>query len=187
MGDERLTTPLAQGHGLGDTVQFIRLIPNLRRSATRVIVWGQTLLLPLLATVEGIDELLELDAGTCKADYDADVELMELPHALRITPATLPGAIPYFHLGTLAREPSRDSRPCVGLVWQSGGWDARRSIPPGLLQQLGALDTVRFKILQRGPALASWRAPFGGIPVMENILAEAAQLRSVDLLAAPAS
>src|ERR1051325_8105906 len=67
-------------HGLGDTIQFIRYMPLVKAIAAEVIVWAQQPLIPLLKTVQGIDRLLPLHDGTPEVEYDADVEIMELPH-----------------------------------------------------------------------------------------------------------
>jgi hypothetical protein len=111
-----------------------------------------------------------------------DIEIMELPHALRVTPATLPRAIPYIHIQAQPLQATRDPRPTVGLVWQSGSWDTHRSLPPALMQKLCAVPGARFKILQRGPALGAWREALAEIPSITDIRAEAAQLRALDLL-----
>src|SRR5687767_9602212 len=47
-------------HGLGDTIQFIRYMPELKKVACHVIVWAQASLIPLLKTARGIDQLLPL-------------------------------------------------------------------------------------------------------------------------------
>src|SRR5690606_2367769 len=39
--------------GLGDTVQFVRLVSRLRESASAVTLWAQPLLVPLLHSVRG--------------------------------------------------------------------------------------------------------------------------------------
>jgi hypothetical protein len=130
----------------------------------------------------GIDVLLPLHDGEPAVDYDADIELMELPHALRITLETLPHAVPYFNPGSRSFQPRAGARPAVGIVWQSGDWDARRSIAPSLMKQVMQLEGVRWQILQRGPALAARPPGFGLVPEIGNILDEAACLRSLDLL-----
>lgn len=84
-------------HGLGDTVQFVRFLAPLRARAREVILWAQPPLLPLLATAAGVDRLLPLHDGTPDADYDVDLEIMELAHLFRPTPATLPRTVPYLH------------------------------------------------------------------------------------------
>jgi hypothetical protein len=167
-------------HGLGDTVQFIRFIPILRRRAAHVTVWAQPQLLPLLRTVAGIDALLPLDAGVCRAAYDVDIEIMELPHALRATLETLPNNVPYIHVNETAAE--HQSGPSVGLVWQSGSWDPQRSVKPELMRRLTRIPSIRWKILQRGPALTAWPAGVGEVPVIRDIMAEAAELKRLDLL-----
>src|SRR3954447_16284072 len=57
-------------HGLGDTLQFIRYAPLVRRIAAEVTVWAQPALIPLLRTVDGIDRILPLHDGACDAEYD---------------------------------------------------------------------------------------------------------------------
>jgi hypothetical protein len=166
-------------HGMGDTIQFARFIPAVKRCATHVTVWGQSQLLPLLETLEGIDTLLALDEGCCEAQQEVDIEIMELPYALRATLQTLPNTTPYIHVDL--NQFRRAASPRVGLVWQSGGWDGSRSVAPELMRELLRVPGIEFRILQRGPALASW--PGGGqIPVLRDIREEAAELRALDLL-----
>jgi hypothetical protein len=166
-------------HGMGDTIQFARFIPAVKRCATHVTVWGQSQLLPLLETLEGIDTLLALDEGCCEAQQEVDIEIMELPYALRATVQTLPNTTPYIHVDL--NQFRRAASPRVGLVWQSGGWDGSRSVAPELMRELLRVPGIEFRILQRGPALASW--PGGGqIPVLRDIREEAAELRALDLL-----
>jgi hypothetical protein len=120
-------------HGLGDTIQFIRYAPLLRRVARRVIVWAQPALLPILNTVSGIDVLLPLHDGVPEVDYDIDIEVMELPYAFRTTLDTVPSAVPY-----LAAQPASlpGARPRVAIFWRAGDWNARRTIPFHLVEAL---------------------------------------------------
>jgi hypothetical protein len=172
-------------HGLGDTVQFVRFMPQLKQVAREVTVWCQSPLIPLLQTARGIDRLLPLHDGIPEIQYDVDIELMEVPHALRTNLRTLPRHVPYFDL-----QPSRRREPSpgplrAGIVWQSGGWDSRRSIAPGLMRTLmQSCSCVRWSILQRGPALASWRCDdrLAEVPRLTGILDEAAELSCLDLL-----
>ena len=166
-------------HGLGDTIQFVRFVPILRRRAAHVTMWAQPQLMPLLQTVPGIDALLPLRDEACRADCDVDIEIMELPHALRATLETMPTEVPYIHIDP---KRSNDCGPSVGLVWQSGSWDARRSIEPELMRRLTRIPTIRWKILQRGPALAAWPEGVGEVPVIRDIVEEAAELLALDLL-----
>jgi hypothetical protein len=124
--------------------------------------------------------LLPLHDGTPEAEYDIDIEIMELAHALRITPATLPARVPYLHPPMPERE--QDGRLTVGLVWRAGEWDDRRSVPLPLLRPLAALPDVALHILQHGPALAERPEGFGILGDKDDVLATASRMRALDLV-----
>jgi hypothetical protein len=168
-------------HGLGDTVQFIRFMPQLREIASEVLVWCQPQLIPLLKTTRGIDCLLPLHDGAPEVEYDVDIELMEVPHALRITLNTLPHEVPYFDLQRSVPQ-SDDDHFRVGLVWQAGDWNQHRSISPRLLDSLLTIPNVSWQILQRGPALSAWSPPCAELPAIHGILDEALVMSNLDLL-----
>ncbi|MDQ3286800.1 MAG: ADP-heptose--LPS heptosyltransferase [Pseudomonadota bacterium] len=168
-------------HGLGDTIQFIRYAPLLKSVAAEVIVWAQPKLLPLLATVEGIDRLLPLHDGAPDVAYDVDVEIMELPYIFGTTPATVPARVPYLHAAPMALT-TDPWRLAVGIVWRAGEWNEARSIPWQLLASLEAVPGVAVFILQPHARQAGWDGRFGEHPG-ELELAEYAQvLRAMDLL-----
>jgi hypothetical protein len=129
-----------------------------------------------------IDTLLPLHDGVPAAEYDVDIEIMELPYALRTTLATLPAAVPYVGRNIHAPPRDGDTRPQVGLVWQSGAWNPLRSVPLELIQQLTDFNAIRWKVLQRGPALADWPPHRAEVPNITTLMEEAAQLRALDLL-----
>lgn len=135
-------------HGLGDTLQFVRFLPRLRARARSVTLWAQPALLGLLASADGIDRLLPLHDGSVDADHDVDLELMEVPHALRITAADLPGPIPYLPLPGPRTAGRRRGPRRVGLAWRAGDWDASRSLPDGALARLAGVPDVEWCSLQ---------------------------------------
>src|SRR5581483_3220048 len=94
-------------HGLGDTIQFARFLLPLRRIAGEVVVWCQPELLPLIAIVEGVDGVLPLHDGTPETEFDVDIEIMEIPHAIRASRAEIGMCRPY-----LKSKSYVDSRPC---------------------------------------------------------------------------
>lgn len=168
-------------HGLGDTLQFIRYAPLVRAVASHVTVWAQPSLLPLLGTVAGIDRLLPLHDGTPEGEYDVDVEVMELAYLFRSTPDTLPAAIPYLHVDP-APLPREVDGLAVGVVWQSGGWNPSRALPPALLAPLAAVPGINLFSLQ-----ADERRD--GLPATVGVLAGdvtqmARWMRAVDLVVA---
>jgi hypothetical protein len=167
-------------HGLGDTIQFIRYAPLVRARAARVIVWAQPALLPLLRTAHGIDELLPLHDGAPEAEFDVDVESMELPHIFRSTPTTLPADVPYLHV-TPARL-VRDGNLHVGLVWKCGDWAPERAVPVELLSTLAEIHGVTLHVLQRGVGLNERPDGFGLDAGSDDILEAAQTMAALDLM-----
>lgn len=168
-------------HGLGDTIQFIRYAALLQRVAAQVIVWMQPSLIPLLRSVEGIDQLLPLHDGAPEVEYDVDVELNELPYLFRTTLETIPANVPYLHVDP-APLPTIDNKIRVGLIWQSGEWDASRSIPFPLLHPLSQLPGIEWHILQRDAQSAGWNGEFGILSGGNNPLDDAHIMRALDLV-----
>jgi hypothetical protein len=140
-------------HGLGDTIQFVRFAGVLRRVAREVVVWCQPELMSLLRSVDGVDDVVALHDGTPEVAYDVDIEIMELAHALRADSALISGSVPYLKTGAVTRRrPLLDCAVAVGLVWEAGGWDRRRCVPPQALAGLNSLPGVGLYSLQQGPA-----------------------------------
>ncbi|HEX8904408.1 MAG TPA: hypothetical protein VF771_06170 [Longimicrobiaceae bacterium] len=167
-------------HGLGDTIQFIRYAPMVKAVAAEVAVWAQPALIPLLRTAEGIDRLLPLHDGACEAEYDVDVEVMELAHVFRTTLETIPARIPYLHADPA--QLARDGRLAVGLVWRSGDWDELRSIPFPLLRPLAEIPGVALHVLQRGEGLAEMDEGFGTVSGSDDVTECARVMRALDLV-----
>lgn len=168
-------------HGLGDTIQFIRYMPLLKAIAKEVIVWAQPPLIPLLKTVQGIDQLLPLHNGTPEAEYDSDVEIMELPHIFRTTPATIPLKIPYMCVEARPL-PMDDEELAVGIVWKAGDWDERRSIPFSLVASLAGVKGVKLFIMQGDAVAAGWREGIGTYQGELSLYEYARVVKSLDLL-----
>jgi hypothetical protein len=171
-------------HGLGDTIQFIRFAAPLRASAREVLVWAQPALLPLIATAAGVDRVLPLHDGTPDVAYDVDIEVMELPHALRVTQHAVPRGVPYLFSPSIVAPPAveQERRARVGIVWHAGDWTPDRSIPVGLLSKLSQVPNVRLFSLQKGPAQSD--AP--RIPALDicgdTLAHDAALLGHLDLI-----
>jgi hypothetical protein len=178
-------------HGLGDTVQFIRFAAALRKLAREVIVWVQPPLLRLAATAPGVDRVLPLHDGVPDVAFDADIEIMELAHALRVHNDAIACEVPY-----LFPQPRRPPSPnanaprsggdsielSIGLVWHAGDWDGRRSVPAEVLALLAHVSGVRLFSLQRGPAAAGATSIPARDVSSDDVEAAVATLRGLDLL-----
>jgi hypothetical protein len=116
-------------HGLGDTLQFARYLPRIRRLVASLTVEVQPQLLALLAAVPGPDRLIPFDPAAPAPASECDLEIMELAHALRLPPDI--GSLPLFRVA-----PAPLPSGTVGLCWRAGEWDPARSVDPGLLAEL---------------------------------------------------
>jgi hypothetical protein len=170
-------------HGLGDTLQFIRFMPALRTIAREVTVWCQPELLPIVERMRGVDRALPLHDGSPDADFDVDIEIMEVPHAIWASHDVVAMRRPYIEVGEDESivMPGRSTELTVGLVWEVGDWDKRRAIPVALLQRLAG-PGIRLHSLQRG-ANAVAAAQIGASDFSTpDICALARRLRWLDLL-----
>jgi hypothetical protein len=133
-------------HGFGDTIQFIRYAPTIRRSAARLIVQAHPEMLPLLAEVAGIDQLITWDEITHgpRVRWDCQLEVMELLRLFGTTLATIPADVPYVQVTAeaLSRSGTRLGRSAepnrAGLA--SG---ALRAAPLITASSAGATSGVR--------------------------------------------
>jgi len=172
-------------HGLGDTLQFARFLPLLRRRVARLTLEAQPELLALLRTLPGPDRLLPFRPAAPAPPAQCDLEIMEIPHALRATPAEAPQP-PYLG-GGIARVQPGGGLPRLGLCWSGGDWDRARALPLAALASALPPRPVELFSLQRGPASLEAEAP--GAPMFRNagdrsteILATASLIASLDLV-----
>jgi hypothetical protein len=140
-------------HGLGDTIQFARFLPALAERVRELTVWCQPELLPLIERLDGVDRAMPLHDGTPDADFEVDIEIMEIPHALRAGRELIETRGPYLTLPPRDMPGRRGGHGAVsiGLVWEVGDWDKRRAIPAQLLRRLHGEGAKLFS-LQRGAA-----------------------------------
>ena len=167
-------------HGLGDTIQFVRYVRLLKEIAAQITIWAQPSLISLLSTVYGIERMIPLHDGTPDCDYEADVEVMELPYVFRTTIETIPARVPYFHVDPSALD---DCKMKVGLVWRGGDWDPRRDVPFDMLTQLNELQEISFYVLQQEVSAFEHHESFKTIlPPGADALTTARVMRALDLV-----
>jgi hypothetical protein len=121
--------------------------------------------------------------GVPDVAFDVDIEIMEIPHAIRAKRDEVEMRESY--LGTARRHRlamSSERRPMsIGLVWAVGDWDKGREVPALLLKRLKSPD-VRLYSLQRGPAAVA-ATEIGAIDISTpEIELLANRLRELDLL-----
>jgi tetratricopeptide (TPR) repeat protein len=141
--------------GLGDTIQFARYVPLLRRAGATVVLEVQPALKELFATLPGAAAVVA--RGEPLPAYDVHCPLGSLPHALATAPDSIPAKLPYLQAddARIARwRPVLDTLPGtrVALTWAGNPThanDRNRSIDAELLEPLLAIEGVSFVSLQR--------------------------------------
>ena len=177
--------------GFGDAIMFARFLPMIDKAGGRVIVSGRAPVLPVIATVTGVDDVHDRDAPLPPGD--AEIFIGDLPRLFDVDADSLPARVPYVHVPA---EKFFDIGPrgaaCrVGLVW--GGspshlFDAERSIPADLLAPLTENPELALFSLQTGDRAAELQAaPFAPrvtdlAPRLTDFAATAAAIQQLDLI-----
>jgi tetratricopeptide (TPR) repeat protein len=117
---EGRTILLHSGLGIGDTLLFCRYAKEVATLGAKVVLEVQPSLLPLLADLEGVTQVMPRGAPLPAFDYHCP--LMSMPLAFRTDLTTIPAAVPYIHSDPSRvaawREKLGDKRkPRVGLAW----------------------------------------------------------------------
>ena len=190
-------------HGLGDAVQFLRYMPDLRSVTDRLVLEVPPALVELAPCFVGVEEVITWgsEAPTVPPDWDVQVEINELPYLFRTTTEELPLATNYLRLagGSLQRvalQPSKSSSLRVGVVWASGDWNPLRSVPFNLLQRIltcrdcefwnlqGGGERKRWSELPAGPHLHNAEACESSVLQLASIIAQLDLVVTSDTLAA---
>ena len=146
-------------HGLGDTIQYFRYVPQILKSAATVTVEAQPALKRLFERTGGSVRIITW--GDAEPHWDQQVEIVELPRIFRTDLTSIPAVIPYLHVP----EEDRVLRPHtarVGLVWAAGAYNPARSIPLSKLRTIRE-GGINFVSLQGEPDRAGLKVDGHGI------------------------
>ena len=152
------TVLLSGEQGLGDFIQYARYAPIVAAHGARVVLECPGKLMPLLATLPGVCELIETGAPLPPVDLQAT--LPSLPYLLmdRIG-ETIPADVPYLGFDdetveTWRRRIGDGGRLRIGIAWTGNPdyWrNATRSVPLPLFSALARIPGVRlFDLLGHG-------------------------------------
>ena len=166
--------------GYGDTLQFIRYAPMVKRRGGRVVLLCQPALTRLIDQCDGIDEVL---CGTGKEpDCHVQAPLMSLPAIFGTTLDTIPSRVPYlkanpaqvdYWRAILSRAIGTDAgaRPfLIGVAWQGRpdmDGDHWRSFSLSQLAPLAQLPGVRLVSLQVDRGFEQVTGIRSRIPIIE--------------------
>jgi hypothetical protein len=136
--------------GFGDTIQFLRYVRLAREQGAHTILDMPPPLMPLIATLDGVDELVS--HAEPLPPFDLHCSLMSLPFAL--ASEVIPCAVPYLSADcerktVWAERLGPRVRRRVGLAWSGNpkqGNDHNRSMPLAALAPLFDLDIELFAL-----------------------------------------
>ncbi len=171
--------------GLGDSLQFLRFVPQVIAAGGKVILDVQRRVVPLAQELAGVEAVVA--EGQPQPDFDVHCPLMSLPLALGVTLENLPAAVPYLTTPAEARvRAQRVAWPAeglrVGLAWNGSAKNAlnpTRAIPFAEFAPLFALAGVHFYSLQMGRGveqLAQIKNEVVDLAAYQSDLADAAAL-----------
>ena len=110
--------------GLGNSIQFIRYAPLIKRNGGTVLFECQPALVELFKGVAGVDQIIAADSPL--PHFDVQAPLMSVPAILRTTRTTIPAKIPYLdadnqlvnHWRQQLRSFSGEPEATIGIAWQ---------------------------------------------------------------------
>ena len=150
-------------HGFGDAVQMFRFLPRLRERVAELVVEVPPRLVGLAPHFAGMGEVITWgeDAPAVPPAWDAQMEVMELPYALRVCADLLEPTSGYLHVPELERQRVTDIMgpkrlPRVGVVWCAGHWNPARSVPFTEFRDLLKTEGVEFWSLQGDVERCAW-------------------------------
>jgi tetratricopeptide (TPR) repeat protein len=150
--------------GLGDTLQFVRYVPLVKRRGATVIFECHQPLLKLLARVPDIDQLVALFGEPRRFDFHSP--LMSLPGLFKTTVETIPATVPYLWANSALIDEWRERLKEVGGFRIGINWHGRegkgpfvqRDIPIDHFAELTQLPGVRLISLQKSSTAGSAHA-----------------------------
>src|SRR6185312_2038195 len=134
---------------------FIRYIPLLAKMGARVVLEVQPALKSLVATLEGVSELVS--RGETLPDFDLHCPIMSLPLAFKTELATIPADVPYLNVPQDRTEKWRaklpqKTKPHIAFAWSGSATheqDLIRSIPLEKFRPLHASNDFQWISVQR--------------------------------------
>ena len=160
---EKQTLLIHAEQGFGDTLQFCRYVPLVKKRGFHVVMEVQPLLKRLIQSLDGIDKVVSM--GDILPPFDLHCPMMSLPLAFHTTFDTIPAKLPYLSPdpADLAKWEDRvaalaNNALKVGLVWAGKSRvqspeliaaDQKRSIAPEVLAPLMDMPNVQFFSLQK--------------------------------------
>ena len=141
--------------GIGDVLQFVRYVDDLRRQGERVVFHCPQVLVPLLKTCSSFGEVVYVESPP---KCDLRIPLLSLPFVLGTTVDSIPQNVPYLRVPSERLDDWRERLKTragfrIGVVWQGNTAyldDSQRSYSLQKYGPLARLPGVQLISLQKG-------------------------------------
>jgi Flp pilus assembly protein TadD len=158
--------------GLGDTIQFARMIPRLRESGAEVVLGCDPKMVPLLSGLDSVGEIVPTGGSTEAVDYHAS--LVDVVDYLWTETTEIDGnpylSVPQNLIGYWGQWLSKYPGKRIGLCWQGNPnhhADVYRSMPLDQLRPLMEIPNIHWISLQFGAGVDQQRKP----PFADKVIA----------------
>lgn len=143
--------------GFGDSIQFVRYLPIVKRYCGKLVLICQAPLIPLIEKQGLADVILPIGTRYEDIKFDFQIPLMSLPFALGTTIDSIPADLPYIKADPekvlIWRDKLKDIK-CrkIGVCWSGSPTntnDFNRSMPFSEIEKLFSLPGIEFFNLQK--------------------------------------
>jgi len=189
------TILLHQEQGLGDTIQFMRYVPQVAARGGRVVLEVQPPLARLAATLDGVSEIVTV--GTKLPHFDFHCSLLSLPDRFATNLGSIPNEVPYLTPDPKAVEHWRarlggGPQLKIGIAWagnRSHKNDRNRSVAIERLLPILEIPGIRWISIQVGERAGDLaRLPVGLVTDLAHHIGDfadtAAVIANLDLVIA---
>ncbi|MBF0445258.1 MAG: glycosyltransferase family protein [Magnetococcales bacterium] len=152
--------------GFGDSLQFVRYIPILKKKCAKLLLITQNNLIPLLQAMPEVDLITNQNENLGHIDYYCP--LLSIPHILNTTLDSIPKTTPYINpipdLSSQLQKKIGQNGLKVGLVWEGKPLFQndplrRRSTTLQDFAPLTSVANIKFFSLQKGPPAQQLETP----------------------------
>lgn len=159
--------------GMGDVLQFVRYVPQVKQRGGTLIMEAHPLLVSLLEPLDCVDEIITFDPmRPSEISHDLHIPLLSLPAIFGTETDTIPDTVPYIPVPSndihdVHRIVKRDHFN-IGLVWSSSDLNPKRNLPIDQCVGWFRHPNLHFISLQIGEAEAQIRTMQGNTaPITE--------------------
>ena len=150
--------------GLGDAIQYVRFLPQVKTRGGNVVLETHPALMRLFQSLKGVDGLIALSAQQAPQEpYDLYVPLCSLSGIFGVAPTDPPPSSPYLFAESQKTALWRSRLPSeginIGIVWAGSDTYPERTCSLQAFSEIGNVPGITWIGLQKGPAAVQAQQP----------------------------